>query len=109
MQKKLLKDLLTVTKIALYYDFPQTDQKLPWAAIKDEVETLCLCFGNHALQQQHERNNYNMKLNPEKMIFQHRLGVPNATIRLSVCKLSLQPERIHELITCCALFVESDW
>ena len=72
MQRKWLKDLRTVTKIALY-DFPQTDQKLPWTAIKDEVGTLSL-FGNHALQQQHERNNYNMKRNPEKMIFQHRLG-----------------------------------
>ena len=35
---------------------------------------LCLCVGNHALQQQHEFNNYNIKLNPEKVIFQHRLG-----------------------------------
>ena len=64
VQRKLLKDLPTVTKVALY-DFPQQ--------LKTKFK-LCLCFGNHALQQQHERNDYNMKLNPEKVIFQHRLG-----------------------------------
>ena len=41
--------------------------------VKTKVK-LCICFGNHALQQQHERNSYNTKLNLEKIIFQHRLG-----------------------------------
>ena len=62
MQRKLLKDLLT--KIA-FYDFPHTDLiKAPSAAMNldNEVDS----FGDHTLQQQQERNNYNMKLNPEK-------------------------------------------
>ena len=60
VQRKLPKDLLTITKTELYEDFPQTDQKLPWAEIKDEVETLslfwqaCTATTTRTQQLQHE-------------------------------------------------------